>query len=105
MSLSLNVYQDKASSFRLASADEQYCRENLVGEVGEYFSLRAKNLRDGWKPDYKARALKELGDILWQLSQVCKDEGFTLEEVAVANINKLSGRVERDTIQGSGDFR
>lgn len=105
MSLSLNDYQALASSFRLVSADDVYCRENLVGEVGEYFSLRAKARRDGKTPEYTINARKELGDILWQLSQVCADEGFTLEEVGMSNINKLQDRLARKVISGSGDGR
>lgn len=105
MSLSLNDYQAQASAFRLESADDVYCRENLVGEVGEYFSLRAKSRRDGKSPEYSIHARKELGDILWQLSQVCADEGFTLEEIAMSNINKLQDRLARKVISGSGDER
>ena len=102
---SLNDYQAAAAALRLDSADAQYCRENLVGEVGEYFSLRAKARRDGAKPDHPILVKKELGDILWQLAMVCADEGYSLEEIANSNIIKLSSRKENNTLQGSGDYR
>ena len=104
-SYSLNDYQADAAALRLPSADAQYCRENLIGEVGEYFGVRAKARRDGDKPEHTLLIKKELGDILWQLSQVCADEGYTLEEIALSNIYKLTARKQNNTLQGSGDNR
>lgn len=49
--------------------------------------------------------LAELGDVLWQLSACAGELGMTLEEVAQANIDKLAGRVQRGTLDGSGDNR
>lgn len=103
--MKLNEYQDKAMSFRLPSADEQYAMFNLTGEVGELNSLIAKAIRDGQKPDLYDNIKKELGDILWCLAAVAKDLELTLEEVAEANIDKLSLRKANGTIQGSGDNR
>ena len=102
---SLNEYQADAEALRLPSADEQYCRDNLIGEVGEYFGVRAKARRDGYKPEHALLIKKELGDILWQLSQVCADEGYTLEEIALSNIYKLTARKQNGTLNGSGDLR
>jgi NTP pyrophosphatase (non-canonical NTP hydrolase) len=48
---------------------------------------------------------KEAGDVLWQLSQVVRDCGITLEEVAVTNIEKLALRKAKGTLKGSGDDR
>lgn len=101
----LNDYQAAALSFRLESANEQYAIENLAGEVGELFSLRAKAIRDGRKFDYEQNVKKELGDILWCLSAVSADNGFTLSDIANSNINKLEERTKKNTIQGSGDNR
>lgn len=102
---SLNDYQADAAAVRLPSADAKYCRENLIGELGEYFSVRAKARRDGYKPEHALLIKKELGDILWQLSQVCADEGYTLEDIAYSNIYKLTARKQNNTLQGSGDNR
>ena len=105
MIYTLNDYQAKALSFRMESANEQYAVENLAGEVGELFSLRAKAIRDGRKPDYERNVKKELGDILWSVAAVAADNGFTLADVANGNIFKLSKRKDDGTIQGSGDNR
>lgn len=48
---------------------------------------------------------KELGDTLWYVAMTAKELGFTLSEIAGANIDKLAGRHERGTLQGSGDER
>lgn len=98
-------YDAKVSRFRLASADEQYVRLNLAGEVGEFLGLIAKGIRDGKKPDFIYKAKKEAGDILWQLNEACKDLGFTLEEAAEMNVAKLEDRAERNMLTGSGDNR
>lgn len=103
--MKLNDYQSQALDYRLASADDVYVNYNLAGEVGEYLSLLAKSRRDGRRPDHDMQAKKELGDILWQLAAAAADHGFTLEDVAQSNLNKLRLRSIANTIQGSGDDR
>lgn len=46
---------------------------------------------------------KEAGDILWQLSGVCTVLGWSLEEVAQMNLDKLAARKAVGTIDGNGD--
>ena len=69
-------------------------------------ALEAKCIRDGaeWGP-FLDNAKKELGDILWCLAAVAKDYGFDLDDVATANITKLTNRKNNNTIQGNGDNR
>jgi NTP pyrophosphatase (non-canonical NTP hydrolase) len=47
----------------------------------------------------------ELGDVLWYISQLATELGFTLEEIASMNIEKLYGRMDRAKLGGSGDNR
>ena len=101
----LNEYMHGALSFRLPSANSRYALMNLSGEVGELMSLEAKAIRDGVKSDYLHQAKKELGDILWCLTAVASDYGFTLEDIAIGNIDKLTNRRNNNTIQGNGDDR
>jgi NTP pyrophosphatase (non-canonical NTP hydrolase) len=84
---------------------------NLVGEVGEFASKIAKDIRKGdivigggieneivskipvdalldRFEEYK----KEAGDILWQLSGLCFVMGWDLEDVALGNLDKLADR-------------
>lgn len=103
--MKLNDYQVEAMGFRLPSATPDYALFNLSGEVGELHSLIAKAIRDGAKFDFELQVKKELGDILWCLTAVAMDYGYTLEDVAQSNINKLSKRKQEGTITGSGDNR
>lgn len=76
----------------------------LVSEVGELAALMKRELRDD-KQYSKESVKKELGDILWYLAAVCREEGLTMSEVVAASIEKLEGREERGTLKGSGDDR
>lgn len=105
MNFSLNAYQHDALSFRLPSATPEYALLNLPGEVGELLSLKAKAIRDGRNTFHDHDVKKELGDILWMVAAIASDHGFTLENVALSNIMKLSLRKDAGTLQGSGDAR
>lgn len=102
--MELNNYQEQAMTTRLATADEGYALLGLAGEVGELYSLVAKGIRDGSTPS-DDNLKKELGDILWFIAAISKDIGFTLEEIAQANLDKLQKRKYNNTITGSGDDR
>lgn len=105
---------------------------NLVGEVGEFASKVAKCIRKGIRTiekDHLYKVLrgadsieesielhtidhtldeelrKEAGDILWQLSGLCKVMGWSLEDVAQENLDKLASRQARGVIDGNGDNR
>lgn len=105
MSYGFNDYQADAMSVRLESADQFYAILGLAGEVGEIYSLTAKSVRDGAKIDHQQNMKKELGDVLWFIAAIAADQGFTLEEIARSNINKLFDRRDRNVLQGSGDNR
>lgn len=102
-----------------SSENFSYMFLNLVGEVGEFASKVAKQIRKGrvrieenhltpnilveeWTKE-EEELKKEAGDILWQLSGVCSVMGWTLEEVAQMNLDKLAARKAAGTIDGSGD--
>ena len=79
-----------------------------LGEVGEIQNNIKKVylddngvLTDSRRADVK----KECGDVLWYLSALADECGFTLQEVAQENLNKLLSRKERNQLQGSGDHR
>lgn len=104
-----------------------YMLLNLVGEVGEFASKIAKNIRKenvyiGGQQDLKGLSKlcvyphfidnmedwdeelkKEAGDILWQLAGLCYVMGWSLEDAAQTNLDKLAARKEAGTIDGSGD--
>ena len=102
--MTLNEYQAQAMSFRLPDADDIYALINLSAEVGELHGHIAKAMRDGGVINSQT-VLKELGDILWHVAAIAEDCNFTLAEVAEGNLSKLTGRLHRGTLQGSGDER
>lgn len=102
---SLNDYQADAMSVRLESATPLYALMGLPAEAGEVLGVEAKAIRDGKKFDHEQNMKKELGDVLWHIAAIAIDNGFTLQDIAEANINKLFSRRDRGTLQGSGDNR
>lgn len=80
----------------------------LAGEAGEVAEKVKKAMRDDNGLITVARQLelkKELGDVLWYVSEVARQAGLTLEEIATHNYAKLKDRKERNVIKGSGDER
>lgn len=77
----------------------------LSEETGEVMGKLAKVFRgDHAALDRKAIGL-ELGDVLWQLSECCRQVGLDLETVAMMNLDKLADRNARNMIKGDGDTR
>lgn len=76
----------------------------LAGEVGEVAELIKKELRDD-SGIHQTILKKELGDVLAYLTNIANMYGISLEDVAIANIEKLESRLERGTLRGSGSER
>ncbi|MBT4349191.1 nucleoside triphosphate pyrophosphohydrolase family protein [bacterium] len=80
----------------------------LNGEAGEVAEKIKKVLRDNngvVSDEKKAEIEKELGDVLWYLSQTATELGLDLSEVAAKNLEKLFSRQARNKITGDGDNR
>ncbi len=80
----------------------------LAGESGEVADKVKKLLRDyNGKVSSGARHElgKELGDVLWYVAMCARDLGYSLDQIAMMNIVKLSDRKRRDKISGEGDNR
>ena len=125
----LNEYQAKAMTTCMESSNNlSYMLLNLVGEVGEFSSKVAKAIRkeeitiggeaaigiivnhpvveNDTAYHFMCEELKkEAGDILWQLSGLCTVMGWSLEDVAQQNLDKLASRKQRNVIDGNGDNR
>lgn len=80
----------------------------LLGEAGEVAEKFKKIIRDkdGKATDEDKKELaKELGDVLWYINSVGIYLGFSLEEIAQANLDKVLSRKDRGVTRGSGDNR
>ncbi len=109
--MDFNEYQRKSRSTALypnVGENAIYPTLGLVGEAGEVAEKVKKVIRDNdgaFDQQSKLAIKKELGDVLWYLSQLSAELGFDLNSVACDNLLKLSGRAQRGTIKGSGDER
>ena len=95
------IYPDKDKNFI-------YPTLGLVGESGEVAEKIKKILRDKngiFDNESKLALKKELGDVLWYLSNLCDEFNFSLSEVAKDNLKKLNLRLSSGKISGSGDNR
>jgi NTP pyrophosphatase (non-canonical NTP hydrolase) len=71
---------------------------NLASEAGEVAGVIAKALRkDTEVPADKV--IDEISDALWNLSVLAYELGYTLEEVAQHNIDKLQARKTEGTLK------
>lgn len=109
--MEMNEYQTRALGTAVYKTWDQQlvCTTlGLTGEAGEVAEKVKKLIRDQDSQvteEFKDGVKKELGDVLWYLSTLSHTLGFTLEEVAALNLEKLAGRKARGVIQGSGDHR
>lgn len=111
-SLAFDTYQRSAMALAIypgrGTGDLSYPMLGLNGEAGEAAEQWKKALRDdGGKLTEERRkaVLKELGDVLWYVTACATEAGFSLREVAEANLAKLNDRAARGKLGGSGDER
>ena len=95
--MTLNQYQTEA--MRTASGMTAASDENLMlngamglnGEAGEVIDILKKHMFQGHDLD-KDHVAKECGDCLWYLAILAKGAGYTLDEIAEMNKEKLRKR-------------
>ena len=126
--MKMNEYQRRARITAIYPKESKviYPALGLAGEAGEVCEKIKKIMRGDLAKEIKsnkqnlskwfdnagklqresnARIGKELGDVLWYVSNLASDLGLTLDEIATQNIDKLRDRERRDVLQGDGDDR
>jgi NTP pyrophosphatase (non-canonical NTP hydrolase) len=118
--MTFNEYQAAARSMaQYPEKDDNiaYPSLKLCGEAGEVAEKVGKLMRNhGLAPYDVAKFVradpavleaikKELGDVLWYVSDLASVLGVPLEDVATSNIAKLTDRQQRGVIKSSGDDR
>lgn len=108
----LNQYQGFAQETAVypgkGSGDISYPVLGLNGEAGEVAEKLKKIIRDKngqTSTNDRIDIAYELGDCLWFIQEIATELGFSLDEIAKMNIEKLHSRKIRDKINGSGDNR
>lgn len=99
MIVNFEEYQTLAS--RTAQIHEQALTNyglGISGEAGEVAELIKKYAFHGHTLD-KANLTKELGDVLWYISQIAKWADIPMEQVASENIEKLKRRYPNGFVQ------
>ena len=109
--MEMNSYQDaarKTAAYPDVGSKPIYPTLGLTGEAGEVADKVKKVIRDRggvFDADTREAIKLELGDVLWYVAQLASELGYDLNEVADANLQKLSSRAARGRIGGSGDQR
>lgn len=109
--MELSDYQARSRATAVypdAGANLLYPTLGLCGEAGEVAEKIKKMVRDdgGVLSDERREALaKELGDVLWYLSQLATEARLDLDSIASQNLEKLLSRQRRSVLAGSGDDR
>ena len=109
--MDFETYQRRARSTAIypeMGSNNIYPTLGLVGEAGEVAEKVKKVIRDNksiFDNKSKNGIKKELGDVLWYLSNLCSELKFSLEDVAQENLDKLAQRSSKGNISGSGDDR
>lgn len=115
--MDMDEYQLRAKATAKYPQDRamEYLGLQNASEAGETAGKLAKAIRGDYDKSGLAGAFqydalrddikKELGDQLWYISEIARQFGLSLSEVAQANLNKLQDRATRGVIKGSGDNR
>jgi NTP pyrophosphatase (non-canonical NTP hydrolase) len=103
--MKINEYAKAAAATAIYPKDSgaEYCMLGLVSEIGELASLMKRAIRDGAEPGEKLMA--EMGDIAWYWVMLCRELDLDPAEVLRHNVEKLSSRLHRGALRGSGDDR
>ncbi|MBI2550735.1 nucleoside triphosphate pyrophosphohydrolase family protein [Candidatus Uhrbacteria bacterium] len=109
--MTLDEYQQqsrKTALYPQVGSNVTYPTLGLAGETGEVAEQIKKMLRDDggvMTPQRREAVKKELGDVMWYIAQISSELGFSLEDVAWTNLQKLFSRLERGVLGGSGNDR
>ena len=116
----LNMYQNLSGETAIYPGQGEfqglcYVLFKLAGESGEIMEKMGKLLRGStviwgsnqkdWPQEVRDAFKKELGDVLWYVAGTAREMGFTLQDVAETNLDKLESREERGLLHGNGDNR
>ena len=106
--MTFDEYQKRADKTAIYPPEKgfEYLATGLAAEAGEVAGLISKGIRgDHMGMVSHDDLVKEIGDVLWFVSQLATHLDIDLSEGAKINIAKLEDRKKRGTLRGSGDNR
>ena len=112
--MTLNEYQAQARAYATGGGlRPDYAVMGLAEEAGEAVGKVAKFVRATGRDAndialdgaWRGKLVLELGDALWMVSNAAAALNVELDDLALQNLVKLSGRKRRGTICGEGDGR
>ncbi len=127
MSKTMTAKKYQATTHKFAVFPErmalEYLTMGLASEAGEVAGKSSKLIRGDYTDiaddpadsdvqkmrvnveEFHEDLWKEMGDVMWFLSELCNLTGTTLEHLMAQNIKKLEARQKAETLKGSGDNR
>ena len=76
----------------------------MAGETGSLLTHYKRYLRDGEGYGYfRQRISEELGDILWNVSNIATKTGLSMDDIAVGNLAKIRDRWMDRSKEGGGE--
>lgn len=107
-----NQYQtlaERTINQNLSGLDqEMHALHGMVGEIGELHSIYQKEYQGHTDSDEHKK--KEIGDLLWFISEYCTVHGWWLDDIMQMNIVKLRARfpegfeAEKSLHRAAGDI-
>lgn len=87
-------YQDSACETLGPDADPKMMALGIGGEAGEVLEIIKKGFRPGAEVDVEHLA-EEIGDVMWYLATLADHYDLSLQDIALANIEKLRKRYSK----------
>jgi len=103
--MDIDLYQEFTKTTNLAPGPF-HAITGLAAEAGEVASCYQKWTRGDFNTEERRKRLvKELGGLMWYISELCNAEDISLTEVLIKNRDQLIDRQNRDMLRGDGDDR
>lgn len=101
--MDIDLYQEFTKTINVKPT-ESHITNGLFAEAGEVAGVYQKYHRGDYDEAELIRRLKkELGGLMWYISELCNYEGLNLSEILTMNRDELIDRQNRGVLQGDGD--
>jgi len=77
----------------------------VQGKVAKFIRKSQQGVTDDMVKQLRMDVAKELGDLLYQVSETARQFNFSLQEIVDMNVGKLLDRQARNVLVGEGDNR